>query len=125
MAAQLVTLTASGRALCDIVLGANRSDTQLTLRLDEARLQVDLLIFEGISSGVLADLTSVGSHYDVSITMPWGKDIHRRSPTTRSLLLAIPPLAVRRSLQARCQPPPSAFSTRLPVHESCARGCVV
>jgi len=36
----------------------------LALRLDEARLQVGPLISEGIHYGVLAALTSVGSHYD-------------------------------------------------------------
>ena len=34
------------------------------LRLDEARHLVDRLVFEGVRSGVLAALTSVGSHYE-------------------------------------------------------------
>jgi hypothetical protein len=38
MAAQLVMLTASGRALYDVMLGINWGDTQLALCLDEAHL---------------------------------------------------------------------------------------
>lgn len=34
------------------------------IHLDEARLQVDRLISKGIHFGVLAALSSVGSHYD-------------------------------------------------------------
>ena len=64
MAAQLVTLTASAQALCNIVLGIGQGNAQLTLRLDEAHLQVPPLISKGIHYGVLAALTSVGSHYD-------------------------------------------------------------
>ena len=46
------------------MLDAGLADTQLALRLDEARHRVDLLISEGIHSGALAALTSVDSHYD-------------------------------------------------------------
>ena len=61
---QLAALTASGRALCDVVLGVGRGNAQLVLHLDKVRLQVGPLISEGIHYGVLAALTSVGSHYD-------------------------------------------------------------
>jgi len=64
VAAQLVTLTASAQALCNTMLGIGRGNAHLALRLDEARLQVGPLISEGIHYGVLAALTSVGSHYD-------------------------------------------------------------
>lgn len=64
IAAQLAMLTAFGQALCDTVLGADQGNAQLALHLDEARLQVDPLISEGVHCGVLIALTSVGSHYD-------------------------------------------------------------
>lgn len=64
VAIELVALTISRRAMCDVMLDAGRVDTQLTLHLDEARHRVDLLISEGIRSGVLATLMLVGSHYD-------------------------------------------------------------
>ena len=59
----LAALTTSGRVLCDIELGAGRGNAQLVLRLDEARLQVDPLISEGIHCDIHAALTLVGSHY--------------------------------------------------------------
>ena len=52
---QIATLTAFGRALCEVVLGAGRRS---------ARLHVDSLISEGFHHGALAALTSVGSHYN-------------------------------------------------------------
>lgn len=39
-------------------------NARLTLRHDEARRQVDPLIFAGVRSGMLAAFTSVSSHYD-------------------------------------------------------------
>ena len=59
---RLTALTTSERALCDVVLGTNRGNTQLVSHLDEGRFQVDSL-FEGVRCGTLATLTSVGSHY--------------------------------------------------------------
>ena len=64
MIAQLMTMTTFVQALYDIMLGIDRGNTQLTLCLDEAHLQVPPLISKGIHYGVLAALTSVGSHYD-------------------------------------------------------------
>lgn len=64
VAAELAALTSSGRVMCDVMLCADRGSTQLALRLDEAHHRVDLLISVGVRSGVLAALTSVGSHYD-------------------------------------------------------------
>ena len=46
------------------MLGVGRGNAQLVLHLDKVRLQVGPLISEGIHYGVLAALTSVGSHYD-------------------------------------------------------------
>ena len=60
---QLAALTTSGWALYDVVLRAGRGNAQLVLRLDEARLQVDPLISEGIRCDIHAALTLVGSHY--------------------------------------------------------------
>jgi hypothetical protein len=59
---QLATLTASGRALCDVVLGAGRGSAQLSLHLDEARLHVDSLISAGVCHGAHAAFVSVRSH---------------------------------------------------------------
>ena len=59
---QLAALTTSRQALYDIVLRAGRWNAKLVLRLDEARLQVDPLIFEGICCNVHATLTSVSLH---------------------------------------------------------------
>jgi hypothetical protein len=50
--------------MCDVVLDAGGGNAQLALRLDEAHHRVDLLIFEGIHSIVLAALMLIGSHYD-------------------------------------------------------------
>ena len=41
---QLATLTVSGRALYEVVLGAGRGSARLPLCLDEAHLHVDSLI---------------------------------------------------------------------------------
>ena len=60
---QLAALTASRRALCEVVLSTSQGSAQLSLRLDEARLHVDSLISEGVLHGAHAALTSVGSHY--------------------------------------------------------------
>jgi hypothetical protein len=60
---QLAALTASGQALCDVVLGTSRGSPQLACRLDKARFQVDSLISEGVRCGAHAALTSVDSHY--------------------------------------------------------------
>ena len=46
------------------MLGTGQGSSQLVLRLDEARHLVDLLVSEEDHSGMLAALTSVGSHYD-------------------------------------------------------------
>lgn len=62
MAADLAALTIPAQAVCDVMLGAGRADSQLALCLDEARHRC--LISEGIHSGVLAALTSIGSHYN-------------------------------------------------------------
>jgi hypothetical protein len=59
---QLAALTTSGRVLCNIVLGASRGSAQLAPCLDEARLQVDSLISEGVRRGAHATLMLVGSH---------------------------------------------------------------
>jgi uncharacterized protein (DUF2236 family) len=59
---QLAALTTSGRALCDVVLGASRGSAQLAHRLDEAHFQVDSLISEGVHCGAHATLMSVGLH---------------------------------------------------------------
>ena len=56
-------LTASSRALYDVVLGTSRGSAQLAHRLDEAYFQVDSLISEGICCGAHVALTSVSSHY--------------------------------------------------------------
>ena len=61
---QLAALTASRRALCEVVLSTGQGSAQLSLRLDEARLHVDSLIFEGLHRGALPALTSVGLHYN-------------------------------------------------------------
>ena len=45
------------------MLAIGRGNAQLVLRLDEARLQVDPLISEGIHCGVHTALMLVGSHY--------------------------------------------------------------
>ena len=60
---ELMVLTSSGQALCDVMLGVGRGSAQLAPRLDEARLQVDSLISKGVHRDALAALTSVGSHY--------------------------------------------------------------
>ena len=96
---QLAALSTSGQALYDVVLGADRRNAQLVLRLDEARLQVDPLIFERIHGGIRAALTSVGLHYngiDFDAVGPRG------GPTTISLPLVVPPLVVGRILWVRC-----------------------
>jgi 5,10-methylene-tetrahydrofolate dehydrogenase/methenyl tetrahydrofolate cyclohydrolase len=46
------------------VVDVGQVNAQLAPRLDEARLHVDSLISEGVHHGVLAVLTSIGSHYD-------------------------------------------------------------
>ena len=46
------------------MLGTGRGSAQLSLRLDEAHLHVDSLIFEGAHRGAHAALVSIGSHYD-------------------------------------------------------------
>lgn len=46
------------------MLGAGRGNARLMLCHDEARQQLDPLIFAGVQSGILAAFTSVGSHYD-------------------------------------------------------------
>ena len=61
---QLAVLTTSGQALYEVMLGAGRGSALLPLRLDEARLHVDSLIFEGFHHGALAALTWVGLHYN-------------------------------------------------------------
>ena len=61
---QLAMLTASGWALCEVMLDAGRGSAQLPLCLDEARLHVDSLISKGFHHGTLATLMSVGSHYN-------------------------------------------------------------
>jgi hypothetical protein len=62
--AELVALTTSKRAMCDVMLGIDGADTQLVLHIDEARLRADLLLIsEGICSGVHTALTSIFSHY--------------------------------------------------------------
>lgn len=61
---ELAALTNSRWAMCDVILGAGQGSTQLALRLDEPRHQVDVLISEGVHSSVLIALTSVGSHCD-------------------------------------------------------------
>lgn len=63
-AAQLVTLTISGRALYDVVLSTDWGDTQLALCLDEACHQVDPLISKGVHCCVHVALTLVRLHYD-------------------------------------------------------------
>ena len=60
---QLSALTASGWALCDVMLGVGRGNARLLLCLDKARLQVDSLIFKLVHCGTHVALTSVGSHY--------------------------------------------------------------
>ena len=60
---QLAALTASGWALCDVVLDIGQGDGQLALCLNEAHLLVDPLIAEGIHYGKHVALMSVGSHY--------------------------------------------------------------
>ena len=62
MGDRLAALIASGRALCDIMHGTNRGNTQLVPCLDEARFQVDSLISEGVRCGTLIALTSISSH---------------------------------------------------------------
>jgi hypothetical protein len=62
---QLAALSASRRALCDIVLGTGRGSAQLAPHLDEAHLQVDSLISKGVRCGAHIALTSVGSHYGI------------------------------------------------------------
>jgi len=64
MDTRLVELTSPGWALCDIVLSAGQGNAQLMPHLDEARLHVDSLIFEGVHRGAQAALTSVVSHYN-------------------------------------------------------------
>ena len=59
----LASLTASGWALNDVVLGINQGNTQLVSHLDEARFQVDSLSYEGVHCGTLAALTSVSLYY--------------------------------------------------------------
>ena len=59
----LVALTSSGRALCDVVLGAGRGNAQLVPHLDEAHHHMDSLISKGVRCGAHAALTSVGSHF--------------------------------------------------------------
>ena len=49
---QLAALTTSEQALYDIMLGVGRGNAQLVLHLDEARLQVDPMISEGIHCDV-------------------------------------------------------------------------
>ena len=61
---ELMALTNSGQAMCDVMLGASQGSTQLALCLDEAHKQVDPLVSAGVGSSVLAALTSVGSHYE-------------------------------------------------------------
>jgi hypothetical protein len=60
---QLAALTASGQALCDVVLGTSRGSPQLACHLDKACFQVDSLVSEGVHYGAHAALTSVDSHY--------------------------------------------------------------
>ena len=60
---QLVALTTSGQALCDVMHSAGRGNTQLVLCLDESCLQVDPPISKGIRCDVHTTLTSVDSHY--------------------------------------------------------------
>ena len=55
---QLAALTASEWALCEVVLNAGRGSSQQLLHLDEARLHVDSLNFEGFHHGTLVALTS-------------------------------------------------------------------
>lgn len=50
---QLVALIASGQALYDIMLSASQGDAELVLRLDEALLQVDPLILEGVHCSIV------------------------------------------------------------------------
>ena len=61
---ELMVLTSSGQAMCDVVLGASQGCAQLALRLDEARYRVDPLVSTGVRSGVLMALMTVGSHYE-------------------------------------------------------------
>jgi len=49
----LVALIASGQALYDVMLGAGQGDAELVLRLDEALLQVDPLISEGVRCSIV------------------------------------------------------------------------
>ena len=51
---ELMVLTSSGQALCDVMLGVGRGSAQLASHLDEARCQVDPLVSVGVHSGVLA-----------------------------------------------------------------------
>ena len=60
---QLAVLTASRWILCDVVLGTGQGSAQLASHLDEARLQVDSLISEGVRQGAHTALMSVGLHY--------------------------------------------------------------
>lgn len=63
MGDQLAMLTAFGRALCNVMLGTGRGDSQLALHLDKAYLQVDPLIFKGVHCSIHAALMLVSSHY--------------------------------------------------------------
>ena len=46
------------------MLDVGRESAQLASHLDEARRQVDPLMSARVQSGMLASLTSIGSHYD-------------------------------------------------------------
>ena len=74
---ELMALTNSGQAMCDVMLGASQGSTQLALCLDEAHHQVDPLVSAGVGSSVLAALTSVGSSMMVWISMSWEKGTDR------------------------------------------------
>jgi hypothetical protein len=60
---QLVVMTTSGWALCDVVLGAGQGSPQLVPHLDEAHFHVDSLISEGVHCGTHAALMLVNLHY--------------------------------------------------------------
>ena len=80
------------------MLGIGWGSAQLSLRLDEAHLHVDSLIYEGARHGAHAALVLVGSHYSVLILKSLGKSALREEPRVTSSLLKVLLLWARRPL---------------------------
>jgi hypothetical protein len=122
---QLAAMTASGWALCNVLLGAGRGSSQLVPHLDEAHFQVDSLISKGVRYGTHATLMLVSSHYG---SIDFDVVGQRYAPgKSKSDILAIGSAATRgqRSLWAKCQLRASIASTSLSVCESFWHGRLV